>query len=80
MGSKLREIGAITPDATAGFLPGCTGKEAFTSALTAHEVNRRRNRARRHLDRGRSVGDVYRCRFCGWFHIGSAEHAPPGRR
>lgn len=40
----------------------CQGKAAFTSAHTAHKAARRRKGL---------VRDVYRCRNCNCWHIGS---------
>lgn len=39
----------------------CEGKQPFTSAKTAHRVAKRR----------KHVCEVYRCRFCGMYHLGT---------
>ncbi len=54
-------------------LAGCTGKEAFDSYGEAHRVQKRRvKRGRsRKSDRERAKMQVYRCRACHSWHIGT---------
>jgi hypothetical protein len=42
----------------------CSGKKAFTSARLAHQVARRR-------ERSRGPSSVYRCVYCGNYHMGT---------
>jgi len=51
---------------------GCDGKEGFETFTTANQVRRRRLRGRMQHRRL----EVYKCRFCPKFHIGT----PPKRR
>lgn len=44
----------------------CEGKEAYRSPALAHKVLKRR----RHRDDARDL-DVYRCPFCGSWHLGT---------
>ncbi|TMC47824.1 MAG: hypothetical protein E6J14_14360 [Chloroflexi bacterium] len=56
-------------------LPGCIGKQRFTSPGLAHQVAQR-------MIRRRHIGiRSYRCRFCGAWHLGTPEDrlVPPRR-
>ena len=44
----------------------CTGKHPFQSAKVAHAVAKRAPF---------SAADVYRCSFCGFYHVGSMDAA-----
>ena len=45
----------------------CAGKEQFESAVIAAEVAGRDGKKHR---------DIYRCRLCGTFHLGSSRNKP----
>lgn len=48
-------------------LTSCDGKQRFDSRSEANAVNERRKR--RH-NRDAAKSNVYRCKFCGSYHIG----------
>lgn len=48
----------------------CAGKVAFDSAALAHEIAKKRSSRRRGKDRKREPRVVYRCRWCGKWHLG----------
>jgi hypothetical protein len=47
---------------------GCEGKGRFASPTLAHKVLKRAGRSRGHTNR--VVAVVYRCSYCGGWHIG----------
>lgn len=60
---------AQTGTATAGQqAASCLGKHRFASAVLAHRASKRRKR--RH---------VYRCRYCGFWHVGERIMKPRGK-
>ena len=47
------------------YVIGCQGKETFANPATAHRVVKRRNQIRR------AKNQVYRCKHCGQWHLGT---------
>lgn len=48
----------------------CEGKERFTSAHLAHRIAARRNKNRAAKDDRFERQSVYRCGYCGHWHLG----------
>lgn len=51
-------------------IESCQGKTRFFSPALAYRVQRRRQR--HNPSRDGETGQVYRCRFCGGWHIGTS--------
>lgn len=54
---------------TAGEISSCVGKQALPTAALAHAVLRRS--MRRGKRGARRIRQAYRCRHCGFWHLGA---------